>query len=163
MVGEGKQTGYEIKTTIERSTRFFFGASYGTIYPDLRLLEARGLVEASDAPRGGRRRRAYRLTPAGEATLEEWLRSSEDGVFDLRDELLTRLFFAGRLSAEDRLDLVCRLRRRHERELDALEATEREHGPRIGEYQRLCLKLGLEVAQLIVDWARRTEDEIARA
>ena len=40
------QTGYEIKQVTDRSTRFFWGASYGQIYPELRRLEAAGLVRA---------------------------------------------------------------------------------------------------------------------
>ena len=33
-------SGYDIKAIVDRSTRFFWAASYGQIYPELRRLEA---------------------------------------------------------------------------------------------------------------------------
>ena len=38
--------GYDIKQVADLSTRFFWGASYGQIYPELRRLEPAGLVES---------------------------------------------------------------------------------------------------------------------
>src|SRR4051794_17754949 len=61
----GPRSGYEIKATVDRSTRFFWAASYGQIYPELRRLERDGLIEGEDAPNGARPRRVYRLTDAG--------------------------------------------------------------------------------------------------
>ena len=65
----GPRSGYEIKATVDRSTRFFWAASYGQIYPELRRLERDGLVEGEDAPTGARNRRVYRLTKAGRKEL----------------------------------------------------------------------------------------------
>ena len=59
------RTGYEIKQVTDQSTRFFWGASYGQIYPELRRLEADGLVESREEPRGRVPRRVYSLTKAG--------------------------------------------------------------------------------------------------
>ena len=42
----GEETGYDIKQVTDRSTRYFWGASYGQIYPELRRLEAAGLVRS---------------------------------------------------------------------------------------------------------------------
>src|SRR5437868_9617560 len=61
------RSGYEIKQTIDKTTRFFWNASYGQIYPELRRLAAAGLVEGEAAPRGGRARTIYRLTDEGPA------------------------------------------------------------------------------------------------
>jgi PadR family transcriptional regulator, regulatory protein AphA len=96
----GPHTGYEIKRVTDRSTRFFWGASYGQIYPELRRLEQRGLVDARDEPRGKVRRRVYTLTDLGRAELEEWLRDESD-VFELRDEGLLRLFFGDLVEADE--------------------------------------------------------------
>ena len=52
-------SGYDIKAIVDRSTRFFWAASYGQIYPELRRLETEGLVVGEDAPNGGRQRRVY--------------------------------------------------------------------------------------------------------
>ena len=58
-------TGYEIKQVTDQSTRFFWGASYGQIYPELRRLEAAGLVGSREEPRGRVPRRIFSLTKAG--------------------------------------------------------------------------------------------------
>ena len=52
LVAWSPRTGYEIKQITDRSTRFFWGASYGQIYPELRRLEAAGLVGSREEPRG---------------------------------------------------------------------------------------------------------------
>jgi DNA-binding PadR family transcriptional regulator len=104
------RTGYDVKRVTDISTRFFWRASYGQIYPELRSLEQAGLVLARDAPYGRRRRRVYELTPAGEQALFEWLAGSDDS-YDLRDEGLLRLFFADFMSHEQLLELVRRRRR----------------------------------------------------
>ena len=49
----GPRSGYEIKATVDRSTRYFWAASYGQIYPELRRLEREGLIEGENAPTGG--------------------------------------------------------------------------------------------------------------
>src|SRR2546421_1169029 len=86
MIRLGRTTGYEIKQLVDVSTRLFWAASYGQIYPELKRLEDRGLIVGEDAPTGGRQRRSYALTPAGEQALHEWLTSDTDLVWEVRDE-----------------------------------------------------------------------------
>src|SRR5204862_4703199 len=86
-------SGYEIKSLVDKSTRFFWAASYGQIYPELRRLSAAGLIEGKAEPRGGRRRNLYRLTNDGRRELRAWL-NADPHVFELRDEGLLKLFFA---------------------------------------------------------------------
>ena len=93
MLAWSPKTGYEIKAFVDDSTRFFWAASYGQIYPELRRLRAAGLIEGADRPQGARRRTVYSLTEAGRHELHEWL-ASEPETFELRDEGLLRLFFA---------------------------------------------------------------------
>ena len=118
-------SGYDIKAVVDRSTRFFWAASYGQIYPELSRLEAAGLIEGEDSPNGRRARRVYRLTPAGRDALVDWLSGPIETV-ELRDESLLRLFFADALPREQALLLLEGRKRGHEeflevlREIDAL-------------------------------------------
>jgi DNA-binding PadR family transcriptional regulator len=105
----GAQSGYDIRRNIEGSTRFFWGASYGQIYPELRRLEVRGLLEVERDDSEGRRRRVYRLTRAGERALVAWLEGDTD-LFQYRDEGLLRLFFGDFTSPETALANVRRMR-----------------------------------------------------
>jgi PadR family transcriptional regulator AphA len=115
------RSGYDIKAVVDRSTRFFWAASYGQIYPELRRLEAEGLVEGEDSPTGGRRRRVYKLTPAGHTALVEWL-LGRTVTIELRDESLLRLFFADALPREQALMLLEGRKRGHEQYLEILRA-----------------------------------------
>jgi len=54
MVSREPRSGYEIKSLVDNTTRFFWAASYGQIYPELKRLSEAGLVEGVDAPRGDR-------------------------------------------------------------------------------------------------------------
>src|SRR4051812_38737689 len=107
MIRLGKTNGYEIKQLVDVSTRRFWAASYGQIYPELKRLEDAGLIEGEDAPAGGRQRRSYRLTAAGEQELHEWLVSHE-GTPRLggRGEGVLRFFFARAESPPEVLRLV---------------------------------------------------------
>src|SRR5436305_10055931 len=93
MIRLGRATGYEIKQLVDVSTRFFWAASYGQIYPELRRLEEQGLVASEGDPQGGRQRRSYALTEDGERALDAWLGSAAPLTLEMRDEGLLKLFF----------------------------------------------------------------------
>src|SRR3954453_8740529 len=92
MIAFGKRTGYDIKAFVDRTTRYFWAASYGQIYPELKRLEDQGLVGGRSEPSGGRRRTVYELTDEGAAALQQWLGSDEEMVYELRDEGMLKLF-----------------------------------------------------------------------
>src|SRR5262245_6095980 len=50
MVSREPRSGYEIKGLVDDTTRFFWAASYGQIYPELKRLSTAGLIEGVDAP-----------------------------------------------------------------------------------------------------------------
>jgi len=103
------RTGYDVKRVTDFSTRFFWRASYGQIYPELRGLEGAGLVRASEEPRGRRPRRVYELTSKGERALSAWLLGDTD-QYEVRDEGLLRLFFGELVEPEELVALVRRRR-----------------------------------------------------
>ncbi len=113
MIAEGHGTGYAIKAEIERSTRFYWGASIGGIYPELRRLQEAGLVSRREDPRGESRRHAYLLTPAGRDALRAWLVHPEEDVIEMRNEGLLKLRFAGVLDPAERPAVVRRMRDYH--------------------------------------------------
>src|SRR4029453_994300 len=98
MLKLGIHTGYDIKKAIDTSTRFFWSASFGQIYPELRRLSDAGLIKGKPDPRGQVKRTIYSLTPKGERALHDWLTDSESFTFEMRDESLLRLFLGGGLS-----------------------------------------------------------------
>lgn len=70
LLAEERLHGYEIARRIEEQTRGVLRFNLASLYPMLYQLEKRGWVRGSwEAPRGGRRRRYYRLTPSGKKRL----------------------------------------------------------------------------------------------
>lgn len=146
------RSGYEIKSVVDRSTRFFWAASYGQIYPELRRLEGEGLIEGEDAPNGDRPRRVYRLTDAGRDALEEWL-VGRDTTIELRDESLLRLFFADALPREQALGLLEGRRRGHEGILEALRAIDARPGTDTP-FVDLVLRWGIAFNEWGAEWCK---------
>ena len=162
MLRLGSRTGYEIKQKIEISTRFFWGASYGQIYPELKRLTKAGLVAAEADPRGGVKRTAYRLTPAGEETLHAWLTDEGHQLFEMRDEALLKIFFGDLLTVDELLANVRARREWCERTLELFrgidDMTVTGWGPR--ESPTEALHYGLELMEWMRDWYARKEREL---
>jgi PadR family transcriptional regulator, regulatory protein AphA len=151
MIAEGHATGYAIKAEIERSTRLYWGASVGGIYPELRRLTEAGLVTVCDDPRGGTRRHSYSLTAAGREALTEWLTDSSEPVLEMRSEPLLRLRFAGVLAPEQRLGVVRQMREAYESR--AAEVLERlEVGEFDDPFHRMTAEFGLAYSEWGRDW-----------
>jgi PadR family transcriptional regulator, regulatory protein AphA len=154
MLSPGPRSGYDIKQAVDRSTRFFWAASYGQIYPELRRLETEGLIEGEDAPSGGRSRRVYRLTKAGGEALREWLFGSTVTI-ELRDESLLRLFFADFLPREEALLLLEGRQRGHEHYLEILREIERLPGGKDPDFVDLVLQWGIEFNEWGIQWCEK--------
>jgi PadR family transcriptional regulator AphA len=165
VLGLGPRTGYDIKKLTDVSTRFFWSASYGQIYPELRRLEAAGLVEA-DEPAGGRRRRVYRLSGEGRAALEGWLRADEPLTFEYRDEGLLKLFFCDLLTPAAALAHVERVRRQMEEILAHFQGLAAELGAERAEdeaaFPYLALDYGVEFMEWVVGWWSALEADLSR-
>lgn len=71
----GESYGLELIDRIREASGGRFVLPQGMVYPTLRSLEAKGLVESYDGPpmreRGGRPRRYYRITADGRKVAEE--------------------------------------------------------------------------------------------
>jgi DNA-binding PadR family transcriptional regulator len=145
------RSGYDIKTVVDRSTRFFWAASYGQIYPELRRLEEDGLIEGEDAPSGGRSRRVYKLTKAGRDALRAWLFGSTVTI-EYRDESLLRLFFADALPREDALVLLEGRKKGHEQYLEVLREIENLPGGKDPDFVDLVLRWGIEFNEWGAQW-----------
>src|ERR1700709_2182699 len=70
MIRGAPRSGYEIKAVVDETTRFFWAASYGQIYPELKRLSEAGLVAGVDTPPAGRKRTTYEITADGGEALK---------------------------------------------------------------------------------------------
>jgi len=152
------QSGYEIRKTIQQSVCFFWGESYGQIYPTLKRLAAEGLIVLSrptSAPRP--KRQEYSITPAGHMRLEEWLAvpCRDDPP---RDEFLLKLFFgrdAGPGVSEEHIRRFQEKNRRMLATLLGLEGLGRAHSSHHPGFPFWILTLQYGVGQLraALEWS----------
>jgi PadR family transcriptional regulator AphA len=159
MLNLGARTGYDIKGIVDQSTRFFWAASYGQIYPELSRLEEAGLVTGKHAPTGGRKRKEYELTAAGRQALVEWA-AAPPHMPELRDENLLKLFFADALPREEALEQLRMRRAGHEEFLAFLKQIESaSSGART--FTTLVLQYGIEYAEFNIEWCNRWEQRLS--
>jgi PadR family transcriptional regulator, regulatory protein AphA len=152
MLGFEPMSGYEIKRFVDSSTRFFWAASYGQIYPELRRLANAGLIAGSDDPRGERRRTVYSLTGDGRAALRRWL-ARPGGVQEVRDESLLKLFFS-EVEGPEATRRALEAKRDHHRAVGArlkeIEAGKADHSPESSTY--ITLRFGIAFNDFIAEW-----------
>jgi DNA-binding PadR family transcriptional regulator len=158
MIRDGYDTGYAIKRFIERAASFFWSVSYGQIYPELRRLEAAGLIKGRDVTESGRRRREYSLTAAGKDELGRWLADPAEPTMWMRNEGILRLMLADWEDHEMVRKNLHDLRRMTAERLEAVRALEppRERGRRIQD-------LGARVMEETLRWCDETEAELDRS
>lgn len=160
MIAFGRQTGYDIKQLVDRSVRYFWAASYGQIYPELRRLEAQGLITGRPEPSGGRSRTVYELTEAGRRSLDGWLTGDGDVGWELRDEGMLKLFFSDLTDPEHRLENIRAMRSVQERKREQLlelhaKVPEMPPGP------RMTLELGLGTTSWLIEWCKTAEARLS--
>jgi DNA-binding PadR family transcriptional regulator len=159
MVSREPRSGYEIKTVVDNSTRFFWAASYGQIYPELKRLSEAGLVEGVDASTGERKRTRYAITADGEAELKDWLRQPPETA-ELREEGLLKLFFSGVLKPAEAVETLRSMRRMRLDLVERLRAMELEKEAIEDPYPPMVLRMGIEFNEWFADWCERMEVEL---
>ncbi len=158
MLGLRPMCGYEIKQLVDNSTRFFWAASYGQIYPELRRLTDAGLIEGTPDPGTSRRRIEFRLTDAGRGQLVAWL-AEPPVIQESRDESLLKIFFseaageggthaALEAKRDEHRELADRLR-----EIAATKLTDGRAGP------ETALRFGIAFNDFVADWCDREARE----
>lgn len=162
MVSREARSGYEIKAAVDSSVRFFWAASYGQIYPELKRLAEAGLVEGADAPTGDRKRTVYAITAKGEEALREWLREPP-ATLEMREEGLLKLFFSGVLEREEGAETLRAMRRAREETGAQLRAMEAEKEAIEDPYPPMVLRAGIEFNQWFAEWCERMEAELLAA
>ncbi|MGA2653795.1 MAG: PadR family transcriptional regulator [Terracidiphilus sp.] len=152
------QSGYEIRKTIQQSVGFFWGESFGQIYPTLKRLAAEKLIVPSSSGSTARaNRQEYSITPAGHDVLQQWLALPyrDDPP---RNEFLLKLFFARDAAPGAAIAHVRRFQQNNRQILTTLEQLEplaRAHnsGNPGFPYWMLTLSLGVTQLHAALEWS----------
>jgi PadR family transcriptional regulator AphA len=159
LVRNEPRSGYEIKAVVDNSTRFFWAASYGQIYPELKRLAEAGLIAGSDVPTGGRKRTVYEITADGEEELRAWLRQAPQ-TLEMRDEGLLKLFFADALPRDEAVEILRSMKAQRLAINERLRAIEQMKGEIEDPFPMIVLRSGLEFSEWFADWCERMEAQL---
>jgi DNA-binding PadR family transcriptional regulator len=88
----GPSTPYDLKQMHAVSVGHFWSIPHSQLYAEPERLASAGLV-SEEREDGGRRRRRFTITPAGEAALDAWLADPDVPDPELRDVSLIKVFF----------------------------------------------------------------------
>lgn len=94
----GPHTGYDLKKRMDNSTQAFWNAHLAQIYPTLKRMKEKGLVETrvevqTDKPS----KKYYFITDAGRAELEAWLLEPMNTAPQVKNLALLKFYFSGGL------------------------------------------------------------------
>jgi PadR family transcriptional regulator, regulatory protein AphA len=159
MTRDQPRSGYEIKALVDDTTRFFWAASYGQIYPELKRLSEAGLIEGVDSPTGGRRRTVYEITDDGEEELKAWLRQPP-ATFEMREEGLLKLFFADALPRREAVETLRAMREHRLAVSTQLRGMEPKAREQDDPFPLMVLRGGVEFTEWFADWCGRMEQQL---
>jgi DNA-binding PadR family transcriptional regulator len=170
MLAARPRSGYEIKQLVDSTARFFWAASYGQIYPELKKLEKEGLITGDDSSQGGRQRTTFSITAEGKRAARRWISSPQE-VLESRDEGLLKLFFAGSID-EARTPEIARQRAQASRTKAAqlrviaeeVEAAGQPEGPEVkpDAGSLMVLRYGIEASEWMAEWFERAAEELEK-
>ncbi|MGO1318286.1 MAG: PadR family transcriptional regulator [Cellulomonadaceae bacterium] len=158
MLNDSPLHGYELRKRLNLVLGSFRALSYGSLYPCLKSMVARGLIATSDIPSapphalsGKRAKIVYELTAEGKEHLHAVLASSgptawEDESFDVR------FAFFGQTDTETRLRILEGRRTRLAERMELFHDSTARARERLDEYTLELQRHGLEQVENEVRW-----------
>jgi DNA-binding PadR family transcriptional regulator len=158
LLQHGESSGYDLRRTFTQTPMGTFSDSPGAIYPALARLQADGLIQGRiERGTGLRRRRVFRLTPAGLATLERWLRApvTRDDVVRGTEELMLRFgFIETALGDAEAVRFLQALQREVTNYLGELQRYLDATGDSMPRSGRLALQFGVHSYDALLQWSK---------
>jgi len=155
LVAKRPMSGYDVAALAARSLDHFWPISKSQVYAALSGLEREGFIEGTHVAQERRPdKRRYALTGSGQAALDAWLRTPGYSSQRNRSGLLAKLFFADRMTHEQRIALLDRYRAdadAYRQELRAI--VDKLEGREDAAYGRATAIYGLRHTEAGIAWA----------
>ncbi len=158
-------TGYEIKKRMDTALKYFWSASYGSIYPALSDLVSRGLAVKREDGESGRHRLIYTITDAGRDYLRNWLALPvlKD---EIRYETLLKLFFGKEQGPGQAISHIEALEKKFRGELPYLLSAEKILKESLGDdtahkYYLLTAEFGIKMYRACLEWCGEAKQLLA--
>ena len=170
----GPLSGYELQKQFAMSVGHVWHAPDSQIYPELRKMEAEGLIEGEEQPRGQRAtRRVYHVTEAGNRAFLDWMQTPLEyarvrdpahlraAYLEAASPAAAREFFRGHIAqweaelAQWEGELVRIAQTANPMLVRRLAVTEPEDRERTIAFKRFTYEGLVERARIEIAWARR--------
>ncbi len=158
-------TGYEIKRRMDTTLHYFWGASYGSIYPTLNDLVKRGLASKITVPENKRNKQIYTITSEGRDYLKHWLALPVEKD-ELRYETLLKLFFGNEQGASMTMHHIDAFAQKVEKELAQLNKASDILKQCLDEdpshqYYLFTVDFGIKTYQSYLNWCCETKQRLS--
>ncbi len=118
---------YDVMKALARSPVSSLSGSTGAIYPIVKRLRERALVEAAPVKDSPRRTEVLSCTPAGRAAAARWVGSVSESDLLPHDPLRSKILFFSLLSKQEQMRFLLEASRALETKLEDVERYAREH------------------------------------
>lgn len=155
-------TGYDLKKAFDATIGHFWAGDQSQVYRTLSGLVGEGLATVELVPQVGKpNRKLHRLTDSGRAELRQWLSAPLPPLEPVRDAFLARVFFAGRLDAEEIRALLGQRRDTVATKLAELESIEADEPGDLAAQLRLAtLRHGIAHLKTELAWLDEVEGQL---
>ena len=150
----GDASGYDLLQIFDGSLAYVWPATQSQLYTELNKLAEAELVTVS--AEGGRGRKAYAVTEAGQAEFRHWM-TEVAPASRRRNDMLLRVFFLSLLTPEQAREYLRRQAEdsaEHHEQLRGLEKELAQDRDSLAGYGRLALEWGLRFTAMQREWAQ---------
>lgn len=154
-------TGYEIKKRMDTTLKYFWSASYGSIYPALSDLVNRGLATKREDKENKRNKLIYTITDDGRNYLKEWLTLPVEKD-ELRYETMLKMFFGNEQNIEKVLTHIKSFEEKIKKELPNLLVAKEVLKDCLNvdtshKYYLLTVEFGLKTYHTYLEWCEEAK------
>ncbi|HBF36581.1 MAG TPA: PadR family transcriptional regulator [Firmicutes bacterium] len=157
----GDMSGYDLKQCMSKSTSYFFDASFGSIYPAFKRLEAKGEISSREVVDCGKYKKLYSITDAGKSVFREWLEQPIEFAKTKLDHLV-KVFFLGFLPKEKAIETLQAFIKEVEPVLHELIESQPKIKLKTDIYQYSTLLYGINYYRFIIDWSHDLLKELTK-
>ena len=155
-------TGYEIKKRMDTTLKYFWSASYGSIYPALSDLVSRGLATKREDAQSKRNKQIYTITDEGRSYLKKWLTLPVEKD-ELRYETLLKLFFGNEQDTKQALSHIKEFEEKVKKELPYLLEAEKVlkaclNDDAAHKYYLLTAQFGIKTYHTYLEWCEEAKE-----
>jgi DNA-binding PadR family transcriptional regulator len=161
-------SGYDLKKAFDSSVQHFWPANQSQIYRTLAELEEQGFIDKEVISREDRLdMKVYSIAASGRQELHRWL-STPLPPQDYREPFLIQVYFGGRLSDDEMINLLQREIRAVEERLALYVSIYKMNAEKIKDYDDprsfflslLTLEYGIASNQTALEWLKRAEKRL---